>query len=303
MSPICLSVIRFNGAALRRERRGRGSEDAHLHRPFASMGPLSEESGEFEERPQKARRSTGFNGAALRRERRGTQASTRGSTSRSFNGAALRRERRGTSSRLRRRRRSCFNGAALRRERREVNPGTPGPFVDGASMGPLSEESGEHRRGRDASRDARAASMGPLSEESGEEILRLRLLQHHRCFNGAALRRERRAGENPVLEGTLTELLWGRSPKRAERWRARAPLDPTTRSSFNGAALRRERRDDVLNRPPPCSVCFNGAALRRERRGLRMLPRKACKHVEASMGPLSEESGESSMQRPGKIPD
>ena len=158
-----------------------------------------------------------------------------------------------------------------------------------ASMGPLSEESGdippgagaaahmhllqwgrspkraETLKALDSIGPCRQASMGPLSEESGDDSRTGQSGSALRCFNGAALRRERRRAGFGVLANPVMELQWGRSPKRAEtqvtssaaahvRLASMGPLseesgDASTLSagvtawqSFNGAALRRERR-------------------------------------------------------------
>ena len=181
-----------------------------------------------------------------------------------FNGAALRRERRLSNVHGLRLPLQSFNGAALRRERR--------PSVSQTSA----ESNG-------------TASMGPLSEESGDATQPPPMWLRQSCFNGAALRRERRLGVRSPVGWLWTELQWGRSPKRAETdCRSLNSLSPPTlqwgrspkraetgesgkrginaSDSFNGAALRRERRRRPRHASKNRPNGFNGAALRRERR-------------------------------------
>ena len=63
-----------------------------------------------------------------------------------------------------------------------------------ASMGPLSEESGDLSIACMVASIAADASMGPLSEESGDPCRRAAMGSLVAGFNGAALRRERRRG-------------------------------------------------------------------------------------------------------------
>ena len=88
---------RFNGAAVRRRRRGpRPSTDRHLV-VAASTEPPSEDGGESRARPRAWRGASArsFNGAAVRRRRRGELGGhVLAMRSRRFNGAAVRRRRR-----------------------------------------------------------------------------------------------------------------------------------------------------------------------------------------------------------------
>ena len=206
----------FNGAAVRRRRRG-------ATRPWPTCPPRS-----------------GSNGAAVRRRRRGRpRGSCARTRSRSFNGAAVRRRRRGASplptsprmpslQRCRRqetteRRRptrwrcSCracgFNGAAVRRRRRGGQAHRRGVRHRQASTVPPSGDDGEpdapriHRRGG-------VASTVPPSGDDGERPRRRGPCRTGRAgFNGAAVRRRRRV----------------QLPRRAGRTRS---------TCFNGAAVR-----------------------------------------------------------------
>ena len=207
------AASRFNGAALRRVRR-----ETFLLR---------------DEVPHRS-----FNGAALRRVRRVAvippqkripKMLQRGRTPKSAERSGLRL--------------TDYVPALLQRgrtpksaERRGGHPADGGG--SGASTGPHSEECGEHAHSHNTD-PPRAASTGPHSEECGEnwsgtEEIGPATLQRGRtpksaesrpalcrsrssiCFNGAALRRVRRAaGSARVFDGMLR---------------------------FNGAALRRVRR-------------------------------------------------------------
>ena len=180
------------------------------------MGPLSEESGDYQRNAIGQGERFRFNGAALRRERRRQCGGRRRrAISHRFNGAALRRERRRNDYWGCRMRSESFNGAALRRERR--------PFVACVNEEPVrrlqwgrSPKRAETIDGSIASLRALVASMGPLSEESGDRRTFDRPARLPSRFNGAALRRERRPLnrlENWRMSGRLQ---WGRSPKRAE---------------------------------------------------------------------------------------
>ncbi len=299
------------------------------HKVSASMGPLSEESGEAALRLRSRWNYSTASMGPLSEESGETPVlnSAAGRTDRGFNGAALRRERRaGAGSVGATGARSRFNGAALRRERRALRHGLVTTYEEEASMGPFSEESGElaarndlpreHRRpslqwGRSPKRAESppgaggaetlvTASMGPLSEESGETSPSIRVQEHPTLqwgrspkraeslarlddhppdfsgFNGAALRRERRAGGRSAGAGTRFERFNGAALRRERRARGIQDAERSACGSFNGAALRRERRVTSSARPRRRPRGFNGAALRRERRAVRL---RECRHV------------------------
>ncbi len=286
-----------------------------------SMGPLSEESGEPQPPPQRPPRLAHFNGAALRRERRAAAIRPRGALGRVTSMGPLSEEsgehaRRATLDRLvnalqwgrspKRAERSPsspsaspknhhFNGAALRRERRVRVPDDSRFRRELTSMGPLSEESGEAFAASLICAANETTSMGPLSEESGEmkwsprgrasthDFNGAALRRERRAsrrwrptrprathFNGAALRRERRAPPPPLRSPlALSPLQWGRSPKRAERRRF-ASSSRAQKRHFNGAALRRERRGPLSLLPllpSPSSLQWGRSPKRAERRG------------------------------------
>ncbi len=251
----------------------------------ASMGPLSEESGERSRSARPALASRSFNGAALRRERR------------------ARRTRGGCASRTR-----ASMGPLSEESGERCSALDPCAARSRASMGPLSEESGERDRRRESSLATRRASMGPLSEESGEAVADA---DRRRTVVASMGPLSEESGESAYwIAGGVGgwKLQWGRSPKRAER--SRGPGPPRARRGrFNGAALRRERRavrrergfDDVRSASMgPLSEesgelrgnetrhrvrrGFNGAALRRERRGSTYDERTNRKHVKLQWG-------------------
>ncbi len=238
-----------------------------------------------------------------------------------------------------------FNGAALRRERRDVSFAIGIPNLPLASMGPLSEESGEPvpvpapvpkaqlQWGRSPKRAESARKLiperpvchvlqcGAALRRERRELVDVAARELNRCgFNGAALRRERRVSSSSPKPAEAGLLQWGRSPKRAESLGTFLPSRRTSTcfngaalrrerrvgcatclpskqpSSFNGAAVRRQRRDGAVGGRGELCGSFNGAALRRERRGARAGGAQPVE-VRASMGPLSEESGESDLRR------
>ena len=63
-------TLRFNGAAVFRQRRRRQSPRTGDGTPPASMGPLSFDSGDFSGLPETSRQLPRFNGAAVFRQRR-----------------------------------------------------------------------------------------------------------------------------------------------------------------------------------------------------------------------------------------
>ncbi len=231
------------------------------------MGPLSEESGEHELATACVDPDNASMGP-LSEESGGSSSLPTGSPLSAKSLQWGRSPKRAESTRARLRSNSagpCFNGAALRRERRGHGEERERCRLGDASMGPLSEESGEPGQRRCDAASGRA-SMGPLSEESGEEPREEKKLAKSKlqwgrspkraeravdpfhlrpfptCFNGAALRRERRVSVLSHVESSTETLQWGRSPKRAERPLQRRRLQQLSRR-FNGAALRRERRD------------------------------------------------------------
>ena len=134
---------RFNGVALKRERRGptrrcrasrperlqRSRSQARAKRARCVAGGESGRGGFNGVALKRERRASAFyepfvpdnrfNGVALKRERRETATSAPSPTSGCFNGVALKRERRGASRRsLGGVDRRSFNGVALKRERR-----------------------------------------------------------------------------------------------------------------------------------------------------------------------------------------
>ncbi len=136
--------LRFNGAALRRERRGLPA--------LAAQG---------------AKDTLQWGRSPKRAERRPTPARTPGSPV-SFNGAALRRERRVPRTTQRSTSSSAASMGPLSVESGERPRDRAEARRRPASMGPLSEESGELAEVESDRGGPRTASMGPLSEESGE---------------------------------------------------------------------------------------------------------------------------------------
>ena len=260
MAPTCSRSRCFNGAAVRRRRRAApGARAASASCPLQrSRRPKTAESGARV--PRRPIRWRGFNGAAVRRRRRAgrathngppnVQASTEppsedggegGRYSRPctrtgrFNGAAVRRRRRGLAGPRSGARSPCFNGAAVRRRRRAPPRAGRRRRGTSASTEPPSEDGGEGSRlwiGRildnllqRSRRPKTAESSRPCSRGSPRDR-----------FNGAAVRRRRRAELHVVV-------------------------DRSSRSRFNGAAVRRRRRgrplvvtlitlDDASTEPP-----------------------------------------------------
>ena len=166
-----------------------------------------------------------------------------------------------------------FNGAAVRRPRRE------------AQQAAMAADSISLQWGR-----------GPKTAESrlalGEPLAQI-------CrFNGAAVRRPRRVDKSLHPSALNSRLQWGRGPKTAESYLVQLQHSGL-RHRFNGAAVRRPRRD----RPPHGSsskrLCFNGAAVRRPRR--EKPPSRGPLVQRASMGPRSEDRGESNLTSVGTL--
>ncbi len=144
-------------------------------RHAASMGPLSEESGELRDlRPREHARRLLQWGRSPKRAERLDRAS--GEDTRRIASMGPLSEESGEFSKVTQLAEECFQ----------------------ASMGPLSEESGGDGNSRSGGSRLHHASMGPLSEESGERRpCGGRRTRTRACFNGAALRRERRAAKRP----------------------------------------------------------------------------------------------------------
>ena len=142
--------------------------------------------------------------------------------------------------------------------------------------------------------------MEPLSGESGNISKRLRDLLSYHCFNGAALRRERKLDSNGALMGWYGWLQWSRSPERAETHRNRRIVLPSARLQWSRSP---ERAETVCSdgRGSSHGHRFNGAALRRERKPLVVVSIRGIA-LGASMEPLSGESG-NRQALPGKDRD
>ena len=336
---------RFNGAAIRRRRRARGpqhhrgtpprasteppSEDGGEVMPRfailsgregASTEPPSEDGGEFSEpvivvsrdatlqrsrHPKTAERPEPMHHAALLlmplQRSRHPKTAERPIRPSSFAPSCNR-----------------FNGAAIRRRRRAWVPkGAPLP-IPGASTEPPSEDGGELRvrRGNLARRDG--ASTEPPSEDGGEQRPQGRKRRGPQGFNGAAIRRRRRAADHGTADQLFGELQRSRHPKTAERagalavvrglgalqrsrhpktaerarfsplrpWHPKASTEPP--SEDGGERVLRAIEQVRLPR-------FNGAAIRRRRRDA-PVARMGLRGIDASTEPPSEDGGERSFR-------
>ena len=136
-----------------------------------------------------------------------------------------------------------------------------------ASMGPLSFDSGDHPKPPHP-KPPHPASMGPLSFDSGDGELASPLIIAKAGFNGAAVFRQRRRA------------LWKTLARRL--------------SGFNGAAVFRQRRPVAPGAVQFRQIllqwgrCLSTAETTEDRADAR-------RHDEASMGPLSFDSGDRAM--------
>ena len=289
--------------------RGRGpetAESAGLHGSAnwrvrrASTGPRSEtaESRRRNPMPSRARR---FNGAAVRRPRRAHRPSARtcGALQRG-RGRRPRRER----CRTRRRRLQWGRGPET------AESGAAGRYGTCASMGP---RSGPRRA---SASDPDSASMGPRSGDRGDAPRRVCSAAARSRFNGAAVRRPRRAACSSVAEidaanvpsrasmgprsvrprrvagardaaASTSASMGPRSEDRGEDGAHGA--DRRRMTGFNGAAVGRPRRGGSRG-ASSTDASFNGAAVGRPRRASSGFV--GARGSRASTGPRSEDRGE-----------
>ena len=283
----CLRWIRFNGAALRRARKGGRLRLAHRRIP-ASMGPRSGERGrtdlialaEYGPKASMGPRSGERGRAPLRVVLHpDTLAASMGPRS----GERGRLEHLSELS-------DCsplqWGRAPESAEGDLAEFGSE--FHDSASMGPRSGERGRSRFGGRREGSC-SASMGPRSGERGRQHRGSRPSDRAKGFNGAALRRARK-GE--VVVGLWTRRVASMGPRSGERGRApvefallcvtarlqwgRAPESAEGRGSprwfLGGTRLQWGRAPESAEGPATSTWTrsagsrFNGAALRRARK-------------------------------------
>ncbi|MEA3207914.1 MAG: hypothetical protein QOE70_971 [Chthoniobacter sp.] len=284
-----LALPSFNGAAVRRPRRGEPNVRVRVISMPASTGPRSGDRGEESSCSQRLSTCSSFNGAAVRRPRRGDGV-----------GRSLFDEDASTGPR---------SG-----DRGEGNLSLGEFWRDDASTGPRSGDRGEPitLTTRHPSSPLQRGRGPETAEREPKEPEGLPAL---RGFNGAAVRRPRRGSGGNRGRNDDDGLQRGRGPETAERKKTRTRRRRSQRR-FNGAAVRRPRRDGThvtyalqpfrfngaaVRRPRrawqprptralrPC--CFNGAAVRRPRRAGR-IPATLHRHRAASTGPRSGDRGE-----------
>ncbi len=168
--------------------------------------------------------------------------------------------------------------------------------ISGSVSGPRLQRSrrpktAERRLGFEILRPRRVASTEPPSEDGGETTPRRPRTITSACFNGAAVRRRRRAGVDGcrlarlLVASTEPPSEDGGEGLRSAATRARA-------AGFNGAAVRRRRRGGRgRGASQRSSRSFNGAAVRRRRRVLEPL-HESRRALLASTEPPSEDGGE-----------
>ena len=237
---------------------------------YASFnGAASEDGGELTGRCASARPARRFNGAAVRR---GGEPSIVARVVRGLWVASTEppSEDGGESARAAIRRpppASCFNGAAVRRRRRArrrhvLCAWTP---LLQRSRRPKTAESRRTRSGGDARRVLQR-SRRPKTAERPERRAADRARVAHR-FNGAAVRRRRRAACHHVDRARPVLLQRSRRPKTAESApRLRDPARARTSLQRSRRPKTAESSRRFVVESPACRG-FNGAAVRRRRRG------------------------------------
>ena len=235
----------FNGAAVRRPRRVAQSSHERLQRSTASMGPRSGDRGEREPTCSRASAISGFNGAAVRRPRRGSaDVPASAIVERRFNGAAVRRPRRarraaGVSS-ARADALQWGRGPETAERRSIASPSDSRRRALQWGRGPATAES---QLVSCSSIAGIAASMGPRSGDRGEATCIDRRGRREARFNGAAVRRPRRAAARTSRVAADDRLQWGRGPETAESDdRCRKPCDRRCASMGPRSGDRGERR-------------------------------------------------------------
>ena len=136
---------------------------------------------------------------------------------------------------------SCFNGAAIRRRRRDAvrDHGRAAGRV--ASTEPPSEDGGEGAVTTPASVHVAALQRSRHPKTAERRSSRALVAASAECFNGAAIRRRRRAQRKSATSSFVRRLQRSRHPKTAESGTSRA-CTSLARRRFNGAAIRRRRR-------------------------------------------------------------